>query len=340
MGSGLILAGIGKGIADAGTTYGNMMFREAEADMAEQRALQRAEALERLKGQLEEETARQDADVYGRVQTRASEIAAARKAAQQPPADASTAAAPTAPANARPQPAPQGKVKATAQAAKPAASAAPQPAADNDQASLIRQEMQGYDDMITAGREVGANSRVMKSLQEAKKARLDEIRVEIADKKADRQYDATIAAITERGRQFDETKPIRQQQADAATARANRPASSGGGRSGSGDRPATTADIQRQINAARDDIALALGSSRNDVNASIASIQKRAAAGDARAVKKLNEIQPYLNSLRDANDRMQQFKRTPPTESGKGGDNAGPARKGVWDPAAGRIVWK
>ena len=51
MGSGLILAGIGKGISDASATYGNAMFKMAEAEYADQRALQRQEALDEIKRQ-------------------------------------------------------------------------------------------------------------------------------------------------------------------------------------------------------------------------------------------------------------------------------------------------
>jgi len=49
MGSGLIWAGLGRGISEAGKTYGDTMLRATEADMAEERATKRAEMLETLK---------------------------------------------------------------------------------------------------------------------------------------------------------------------------------------------------------------------------------------------------------------------------------------------------
>lgn len=90
MGSGLIWAGIGKGIADAGASYGNAMLRDIEAReaderaerravSADERAMQRTEALEKLKAEREEAKLKRDADIYAQAEANAPGIGDQRR---------------------------------------------------------------------------------------------------------------------------------------------------------------------------------------------------------------------------------------------------------------------
>jgi hypothetical protein len=102
--------------------------------------------------------------------------------------------------------------------------------------------LRAADDQSTAALELGAHSSVIDAYAKKRKDVLDQIRLENTEKKNDQQFTATMAAITERGRQADAKLPIAQQNADsnttkagaavtnaaANTTRANRPPSSGG----------------------------------------------------------------------------------------------------------------
>ena len=270
MGSGLIWAGIGKGISDAGATYGNMLYKAAESEEADQRAMQRAEALERLKDQMAEERAQRDASIFSRAQTRAGEMATARQA-QQLESDSSSLAGNAQGIKGNAPAMTQEEMKAHLERLNPSERKALESTGLVSKAmSPVRQELQSYDDTIAAARELGGSSTMIKSLQDAKKERLNEIKLEIAEKKADRQHEATMAAISERGRQFDESKPIKQQQADAATARAAR---SAGGESGGGAkvRSTYTDDSGQKVAVMSDGSTKVLGKAA-DYNKSVAKL--------------------------------------------------------------------
>lgn len=82
----------------------------------------------------------------------------------------------------------------------------------------------------------------------------------------------------------------------------------GSGAGDSSDKPANTADIQRQIDAARQRIARELDVNKNDLNAEIGSLRRKAANGDQRAKEKLDRIEGTLRELEAAEDRMLQYK--------------------------------
>lgn len=340
--SGLIWAGIGKGIADAGSTVGNMMFKSIESDLAEQRALQKAEALERLKEQMLEERAQKDAAKAIEVDERASKIFEGR-AAKQLETDAGKLAS-NAQKIAGDSPAMTAEeMRAHLESLSPAERKAVEGTGLVGR-SMTRNEqrMQLAEDSVQAARELGASSTLLKSYQDTKKSVLDAIKEENRERKEDRRYELDVAREDRRDRESRDRYELGQRQAaaserraDAAMVAANRPRSGG---ADPASKPATTADIQRQINAAKDDIALELGATKSDVNGAIATVKKRAAAGDAKAKQQLEAIQPYLDELKDANDRMRQFKRSanensasPP--SSKGGDNSNVKRdyRNLWN---------
>ena len=80
------------------------------------------------------------------------------------------------------------------------------------------------------------------------------------------------------------------------------------------DRPATTADLDRQVKTAKDAIAEKLGVSSNEVNAKIGQLERRAASGDKDAASQLNSLAPLRDRLAGARDRLANYKA--PKDSG------------------------
>lgn len=232
--AGLIWKALGKGIADSSSMYGSMVMKENAEAASDERALKKAEALERLKASMAEEAAQKDADVFMRAQTRAAEIGATRTAQQLETESGALAGNAQDIKGASPA-ATQEEMKRHLERLSPSErDAVAQTGLIGESMSKTRKEMQGYDDTVTAAREIGASSTVMKSLQEVKKARLEEIRVENAEKKADAQSALENRREDRRAEEFKALLPVKQQVADAATTRANRPASSGAGGGGGG----------------------------------------------------------------------------------------------------------
>ena len=339
--AGIIGSALGDSIAKAGSAFGNyytgladmgfkrLMSEEQDArldkraEAADQRSAARAEALERLKEQLTEERAQRDAEKAVQVTERAGRIAGTREAGAFDRLAASYAEAGE-----------QGDIALSREQLQSISKGNPSIGKQYRDMGLIssnmpltrnEQRLQNAEDEIQAARELGAGSTLLKSYQDTKKSVLDEIRLENADRVAEQRHQATLAAITERGRQFDEKKPILQQEADAGTTRAgaavtsagaavvraNRPPSAGGG-AADPNRPATTADIQRQVTAAQNSLATELGVSKNDVNAELASL-KRKAKTNPQAQATLDRVQPIIEELNAANRRMLEFKRVPPS---------------------------
>jgi hypothetical protein len=170
-----------------------------------------------------------------------------------------------------------------------------------------QERLQRAEDEYSAATRIGAHSTVLESFDKKRARVLEEIRLENSEKRSDQRHQEVMAQQERLGKQFETTSRISQQNADANTTRANRPA---GGSASDPNKPATTADMQRQINAAKDDIALELGVPKNDVNTAVATLKRRAERGDQRAKAQLDSIQPFLDELQGANERMRQFKRS------------------------------
>ena len=312
--SGLIWAGIGKGIADAGSTYGNAMFKVAESELADQRALQRAEALERLKESMLEERAQKDAAKAVDVESRATKIGEER-AAKQLTTDV-------------------GKLSGIAQRVEGDSPAAtdedfrklieenPQYREVYRKAGLIErgmtrneQRMQAAEDSVQAARELGASSTLLKSYQDTKKSVLDAIKEEYREKRDEQRDTEPMAQQDRLSKQFEALMPIRQQQADAATTRAgaavtsaNRPRSG----TDSGDKPITGVDLERAAKAAEKALALELGVPVKDLQSEVARLRKRN--------QLTPEAQQKLDSYNTALTSWQNYKSTSKTP--KAGDNS------------------
>lgn len=324
--SGLIWAGIGKGISDAGSTYGNMMFKAAEseladqratqrADLADQRAMQRAEALERLKESMLEERAQRDASKAIEVDARATKIGEDR-ATKQLGTDITKL----------------GGVARQVQGDSPAATEEdfrklmeenPQYREVYRSAGLIdrgmtrnEQRLQAVDDTVQAARELGASSTLLKSYQDTKKSVLDAIREENREKRDEQRHTETMAQQQRLSDQFKTMLPIYQQKADASTTSAgaavtsaNRPRPG----TDSGDKPITGVDLERNAKAAEKALALELGVPLKDLQTEVARLKKR----NQLTPEQKNRLDAYNSALTS----WQNYKSTSKTP--KAGDNSG-----------------
>lgn len=309
---GLILAGIGRGLAGAADSVGNAMLQDMREKNADERALQKAMALEKFKDQMKEEAEQRDAAKAIEVDSRATKLGEQRTA-KQLGTDAKSLAANAQRIEGDAPAMTEDEMKAHLQSLSPAERKAIEGTGLIGR-SLTRNEqrLQSAEDQVQAARELGASSTLLKSYQEVKRSVLDEIKEENRDRRAaeaEEGRDRRAAdAESARDRRQREMLPIYQQRADAQTTAAERPR---GGGSGGADpnKPATTADLQRQITAAQNSLATELGVSKNDVNSEVASIKKKAAAGNSQAKATLERIQPFLDEYGDANKRMLEFKR-------------------------------
>lgn len=203
--SGLILAGIGKGIAEAGNFYASAMTKSALDRESEERKIRLADELETKKEE-----------------KRAAQAIAVDKLADEAPLKRDVGVL-------------QGKA-AQVEGDSPVMSKEemlklikenPEYREVYRKAGLIGEDkmdprLRRADDEERAAREVGVSSSVLESYRKAKSDTLAIIKQENRDARDD-------AKEERRGKEFAALLPIRQQQADAGTTRANKPSGSGGG---------------------------------------------------------------------------------------------------------------
>lgn len=230
--SGLIWAGIGKGLADAGATFGQYMLQdikdrrsqEAE-DRREAQALKRLEEADRIKS--ERDAAREEA-----LQQRVIKDTAAARARGEEIGRAREAAAYDKLAESSAQAGEEGDIALTKEQLR---DLPPELKRQYQSMGLINEKLpltsdqrrlQSAQDDLMGAMEMGAHSSVIKGFQEIRKTVLDEIREENRDARAreesrrrDERFEASEAR---RDREFKAMMPVKKQQADAATTRAER----------------------------------------------------------------------------------------------------------------------
>lgn len=324
--SGFIWGAMGNAIANSGSSVAGMMMkdiedqrRQAEEDRKEAAYLRRMEEADRLKS--DRERAR-DEELQQRIirdqnasRVRAGEIARNREEQQLNTDAARLAQASSSISGDAPS--------TTAEQFKEMLRKDPSLRDQFAKTGLINRNLTGQEreyqdakDLGEAALAVGAHSSVINAYAKLRSDVLDKIKEDNRDAASRRRDDRADQREERLGQQFTQTLAVLQQNADANTTRANRPPS------GAADpnKPATTADLQRQITAAQNSLAQELGVPKNDVNAEVASLKRKADRGDAKAKQTLETVQPYLDELKDANDRMMQFKRNKP-----GGNTPPPA---------------
>jgi hypothetical protein len=227
--SGLIWAGIGKGIADAGQTFGAYMAKDIEANrqdereaLREERLLARQAALDQLKADREEakvEALKQRvATESGAVGVKAAEIGTAREGRAFDRLAESSAMAGE-----------QGDVALSKEQLQKLAKDDPELGEQYKKLGLIESSMpltvnqkrlQRAEDEAQAATDIGAHSSVIDAYSKKRDSVLAQIREENrveGDRRRDERSAADRAASD---RRFEALMPIRQQQADASTTRA------------------------------------------------------------------------------------------------------------------------
>ncbi len=290
--SGLIWAGIGKGIADAGQSFGSAAMRQIEMDrqderdaLREERLLKRQEALDELRAARErtreEELQQRVIKESAAVGPRADVIGATREGRAFDNLAQSSAAAGE-----------QGDVSLSKEQLQKLVKDNPALGEQYKRMGLIdssmpltasQKRLQRADDEVQASLDIGAHSSVQKSLLEKRKAVLEEIREENREKRNEQRHVETMAAITERGRQFDEKKPILQQNADANTTRANKPPSKGGSGSVDTTNIRTLQDFTARERTLRTQVSKAFGAEKTKLQGELDELLVKRRDFEARA---------------------------------------------------------
>lgn len=300
MSSGLILAGIGKGIADAGSVIGNSMFKAIDADLAEQRVIQRQETLDEMRRQ---RTIKDSVSA----EEEAVRIAEKRSGAQLDANAAKIAGV-------------AGQVKGDA----PAMSAEeikqlikdnPQYAETYRKSGLIdkamtpeQQRVQAADDRVQGALNIGAHSSVVEAYQKARKDVLDQIREENKDRRDQArldQNDRRLDLMEERITSQNKTDEIR----------ANKPSGGGGkGKTDTTNKPPTGIDLERSAKAAKQALALELGVPEKEVAEKVAQLRKNN--------KLTGEAQTRLDAYNSALTKWQNYKTNLPSSNSNSSDNS------------------
>jgi hypothetical protein len=336
--SGLIWAGIGKGIADAGSTFGSFMMKDIEATrleereaLREERLLKRQEALDQLKADREEAKAEAlkqrvitESEAVG---VKAAEIATRREGRAFDKLAESSAAAGE-----------QGDIALSKEQLQKLVKDDPTLGEQYKKMGLIESSMpltanqkrlQRAEDESQAAVDIGAHSSVIDAYSKKRKDVLEQIREENkeADRKRERdQNDRRLDLIEER---IGNQAKIGQQNADANTTRANRPPSGGGG-GGSLDlrglqTEATAAS--RAVDAARksrdkqqDTVNKSFGEDKATAKAALAEANKKLADAEANAAQVNRRISEF-NTKRSGGSTAPKTGDNPSSTSGNGTKN-------------------
>lgn len=328
--SGFIWSALGNAVTGAGNAVGGMMMRDiedqrrlAEEDRKEANYIKRLEEADRIKS---ERDAKREEELQQRIirdqaaaRTRAGEIGRARdeerlNADAARLAEASASIAGDAPSTTAEQ------FKEMLRKDPSLRDLYAKTGVVGRNMTAQEREFQDVKDLGEAAMAVGAHSSVINAYAKLRSDVLDKIKEDNRAERDRRREDRADMAEDRREREGRERADYMGRMAGAAETRANRPPSGGA----DPNKPATTADLQRQITAAQNSLAQELGVPKNDVNAEIASLRRRADAGNAKAKQTLETVQPYLDELKDANDRMLQFKRSKP-----GAPDSAPAPSGA-----------
>jgi hypothetical protein len=299
--SGLIFAGIGKGIADAGTTFGSYMLKDIESKQLAEREVQREERLLARQAALDQLKAdREEAKVEALKTRVASEAVAVESRAAEAPMrrdaaalgrDSQTLAKSSAQAGE------DGDIAFSEDQLKGLLQNDPKLRESYAKSGIIGgaiadkmdPRLRAAEDQSQAALELGAHSSVIDAYSKKRRDVLDQIRLENTEKKNDQQFTATMAAITQRRDASDAKVPIAQQNADANTTRAgaavtsaNRPRASGGGSASSAPKVRSTKvdDAGNMVAIMSDGSTKNLGIKSSDFNKQVASLVTQMSKND------------------------------------------------------------
>lgn len=311
MGSGLIFAGIGKGISDAGAAYGNAMGKAAELEwrqQEEERSFQRKLDLEEKRAETLKQRVISEIQA---VNAKADEIGKARDASQLEAGTAKIAGVAS-------------QVKGDSPAMsqdeiKQLIKENPQYVETYRKAGLIagaatpnQQRLQSAEDKVQAALSIGAHSSVIETFEKSKKSVLDEIKEENREKRDQQRHEESMAQQDRLGKQFETTSRIAQQNADANTTRANKPPSTGN-RTDPNNKPTTGIDLERTAKAAKQALALELGVPDKEVSEKVAQLKKKGPLS--------SDVQTRLDAYNSALSNWQNYKSNQPSANRNTSDN-------------------
>lgn len=271
--SGLILAGIGKGIADAGAAYAGGMMKNAEFEMQQQREAEREQRQLRLADQLETQKEEKRAAQALEISKRADEAPLKREAAAVVSAGSQVAGE---------------SPVATKEEVLKMIKENPQYREVYRKAGLIGEDkmdprLRRATEEEQAAREVGASSSMVEAYSKAKRDTLALIGQENKEKREET-----------RSEQMDRRLDIMEKGANARATKANQPAA---------EKPITGVDLERTAKAAERALALQLGVPLKDVPETVARLKKQ---GKIDA-----DTQSYLDEYQTALKDWQGYKRKP-----------------------------
>jgi len=271
--SGLILAGIGKGIADAGAAYAGGMMKNAEFEMQQQREAEREQRQLRLADQLETQKEEKRAAQALEISKRADEAPLKREAAAVVSAGSQVAGE---------------SPVATKEEVLKMIKENPQYREVYRKAGLIGEDkmdprLRRATEEEQAAREVGASSSMVEAYSKAKRDTLALIGQENKEKREET-----------RSEQMDRRLDIMEKGANARATKANQPAA---------EKPITGVDLERTAKAAERALALQLGVPLKDVPETVARLKKQ---GKVDA-----DTQSYLDEYQTALKDWQGYKRKP-----------------------------
>jgi uncharacterized protein YdcH (DUF465 family) len=310
---GLIWSGIGQGIANAGQTIGGMMMKDIEYQrqlQAEQRKednfIRRQEESQRIR----DEAAEVKAEALQ--QRVIKETTAAQAAGAEVPSARMAGQLKTV----------QGQIAGES----PAMSEAElqQLIKDNPQYKKIYEEA-GYvtkknesleraEGAIASAMAAGASSTTIGNLQKQRTAVLDEIKQEFKEKqevaRAER-FETVTGQTNERLEILAKNSATMARNAATAENRASKESNARSARE-------TTMDLQRKVDVAQDEVAEALGVSKNEVNAKLKIMAKRAET-DPNAKAELEKVQEVRDKLTAARNRLTAWEAKGGSDTAPGG---------------------
>jgi hypothetical protein len=299
MGMGLILGGIGKGIADAGAAYGGGMSKMAEFEMQNQRDEAREQRQLRLADKLETQKEEKRATQAIEVEKRASEAPLKRDVGVLQGLAAKVEG--------------ESPVMGKEEMLK-LIKDNPEYREVYRKAGLIGEDkmdprLRQASDQESAAREVGVSSTMLESYRKAKTDTLTLIKEENKEKREET-----------RSEQTDRRLDIMEQGAVARQAAADTKAKNAGA-----DKPITGVDLERTAKAAERALALQLGVPLKDVPETVARLKKQN--------KIDSDTKGYLDEYQTALKDWQGYKRKPKDSA----DNATPAATTIPDLPKGAV---
>jgi hypothetical protein len=297
---GLIWGGIGQGITAAGQAVGGLMMKDIEYNRqleAEERKennyIRRMEESQRIKDEAAERKAE---ELQQRVikETAAAQAAGAEVPAARRLTELRAKAGPGEGEDALPDEALKKLIKDDPSLRK-----------SYEESGLItrkNESLERSEGAIAAAMAAGASSTTIGNLQKQRTAVLDEIKQEFKEKQEATRADRFEAQNEQAGKRLDilaKNSETMARNAATAETRANKEGKTRNTRE-------TTADLQRQVDSAKDALAEKMGVSSKDLYPEISRLEKKAAT-DPKAKAKLEDLQESRDQLKSARSKLDQW---------------------------------